>query len=290
MKLVIPLHSLYWSIHTKDESKHGTAYGSVLDCQSMGPRFNLCDLPCMIHWDFCRTAASSCAMSTLCHICCVGSHLYQANACTGVTLNFLVYPLEMQWLGLSCKNSWCLILKNVVKKFAQTGWAQMVLSKIVCFDDQSSSTAFWCLMKVKNTSEPAEEVHHSQIHFMWMMKAVWWHSLPYIWITQIEWHGTKVDFLIDETSSVIPSLLSNCSGISHVCLLHLGLWEIACNLKVDRTANHTSWKKKCMAKFLFNFITAVSINMNLLAQRVVKFSSRAWLKLHSETHLNKPYR
>ena len=26
MKLVIPLHSLYWSIHTKDESKRGTAF------------------------------------------------------------------------------------------------------------------------------------------------------------------------------------------------------------------------------------------------------------------------
>ena len=26
MKLVIPLHSIYWSIHTKDESKRGTAF------------------------------------------------------------------------------------------------------------------------------------------------------------------------------------------------------------------------------------------------------------------------
>ena len=26
MKLAIPLHSLHWSIHTKDESKHGTAF------------------------------------------------------------------------------------------------------------------------------------------------------------------------------------------------------------------------------------------------------------------------
>ena len=26
MKLVIPLHSLYWSIHTKDESKRGSAF------------------------------------------------------------------------------------------------------------------------------------------------------------------------------------------------------------------------------------------------------------------------
>ena len=26
MKLVIPLRSLYWSIHNKDESKHGTAF------------------------------------------------------------------------------------------------------------------------------------------------------------------------------------------------------------------------------------------------------------------------
>ena len=26
MKLVIPLHSLYWSIHTKDESKRETAF------------------------------------------------------------------------------------------------------------------------------------------------------------------------------------------------------------------------------------------------------------------------
>ena len=29
MKLVIPLHSLYWSIHTKDESKRGTAFASI---------------------------------------------------------------------------------------------------------------------------------------------------------------------------------------------------------------------------------------------------------------------
>ena len=29
MKLVIPLHSLYWSIHTKDESKCGTAFAST---------------------------------------------------------------------------------------------------------------------------------------------------------------------------------------------------------------------------------------------------------------------
>ena len=29
MKLVIPLHSLYWSIHTKDESKHGTAFAFI---------------------------------------------------------------------------------------------------------------------------------------------------------------------------------------------------------------------------------------------------------------------
>ena len=29
MKLVIPLHSLYWSIHTKDESKRGTAFAFI---------------------------------------------------------------------------------------------------------------------------------------------------------------------------------------------------------------------------------------------------------------------
>ena len=29
MKLVIPLHSLYWSIHTKDESKHGTIFAFI---------------------------------------------------------------------------------------------------------------------------------------------------------------------------------------------------------------------------------------------------------------------
>ena len=29
MKLVIPLHSLYGSIHTKDESKHGTAFAFI---------------------------------------------------------------------------------------------------------------------------------------------------------------------------------------------------------------------------------------------------------------------
>ena len=29
MKLVIPLHSLYWSIHTKDESKRGTAFAVI---------------------------------------------------------------------------------------------------------------------------------------------------------------------------------------------------------------------------------------------------------------------
>ena len=29
MKLVIPLHSLYWSIHTKDESKCGTAFAFI---------------------------------------------------------------------------------------------------------------------------------------------------------------------------------------------------------------------------------------------------------------------
>ena len=31
MKLVIPLHSLYWSIHTKDESKRGTAFAFIFD-------------------------------------------------------------------------------------------------------------------------------------------------------------------------------------------------------------------------------------------------------------------
>ena len=29
MKLVTPLHSLYWSIHTKDESKRGTAFAFI---------------------------------------------------------------------------------------------------------------------------------------------------------------------------------------------------------------------------------------------------------------------
>ena len=29
MTLVIPLHSLYWSIHTKDESKRGTAFAFI---------------------------------------------------------------------------------------------------------------------------------------------------------------------------------------------------------------------------------------------------------------------
>ena len=29
MKLVIPLHSLYWSIHTKDESKRGTEFAFI---------------------------------------------------------------------------------------------------------------------------------------------------------------------------------------------------------------------------------------------------------------------
>ena len=29
MKLVIPLHPLYWSIHTKDESKRGTAFAFI---------------------------------------------------------------------------------------------------------------------------------------------------------------------------------------------------------------------------------------------------------------------
>ena len=29
MKLVIPLHSLHWSIHTKDESKGGTAFAFI---------------------------------------------------------------------------------------------------------------------------------------------------------------------------------------------------------------------------------------------------------------------
>ena len=29
MKVVIPLHSLYWSIHTKDESKRGTAFAFI---------------------------------------------------------------------------------------------------------------------------------------------------------------------------------------------------------------------------------------------------------------------
>ena len=29
MKLVNPLHSLYWSIHTKDESKRGTAFAFI---------------------------------------------------------------------------------------------------------------------------------------------------------------------------------------------------------------------------------------------------------------------
>ena len=31
VKLVIPLHSLYWSIHTKDESKRGTAFAFIFD-------------------------------------------------------------------------------------------------------------------------------------------------------------------------------------------------------------------------------------------------------------------
>ena len=30
MKLVIPLHSLYWSTHTKDESKRGTAFAFIV--------------------------------------------------------------------------------------------------------------------------------------------------------------------------------------------------------------------------------------------------------------------
>ena len=29
MNLVIPLHSSYWSIHTKDESKRGTAFAFI---------------------------------------------------------------------------------------------------------------------------------------------------------------------------------------------------------------------------------------------------------------------
>ena len=29
MKVVIPFHSLYWSIHTKDESKRGTAFAFI---------------------------------------------------------------------------------------------------------------------------------------------------------------------------------------------------------------------------------------------------------------------
>ena len=29
MKLVIPLHSLYWSIHTKDESKRGIVFAHI---------------------------------------------------------------------------------------------------------------------------------------------------------------------------------------------------------------------------------------------------------------------
>ena len=29
MKLVIPLHLLYWSIHTKDESKRGSAFAFI---------------------------------------------------------------------------------------------------------------------------------------------------------------------------------------------------------------------------------------------------------------------
>ena len=29
MKLVIPSHSLYWSIHTKDESKRGIAFAFI---------------------------------------------------------------------------------------------------------------------------------------------------------------------------------------------------------------------------------------------------------------------
>ena len=29
MKLVIPLHSLYWSIYTKDESKRGSAFAFI---------------------------------------------------------------------------------------------------------------------------------------------------------------------------------------------------------------------------------------------------------------------
>ena len=30
-RLVIPLHSLYWSIHTKDESERGTAFTFIFD-------------------------------------------------------------------------------------------------------------------------------------------------------------------------------------------------------------------------------------------------------------------
>ena len=29
MKVLIPLHSLYWSIHNKDESKRGTAFAFI---------------------------------------------------------------------------------------------------------------------------------------------------------------------------------------------------------------------------------------------------------------------
>ena len=29
LKLVIPLHSLYWSVHAKDETKHGMAFAFI---------------------------------------------------------------------------------------------------------------------------------------------------------------------------------------------------------------------------------------------------------------------
>ena len=35
MKLVTPLHSLYWSIHTKDESKRGTAFAFIFGVNSL---------------------------------------------------------------------------------------------------------------------------------------------------------------------------------------------------------------------------------------------------------------
>ena len=71
MKLVIPLHSMFWSIHTKDESKRGTAFAFIFGVNwlwrcgvtaSFGVFFH--EIKCN-RW---QVSWKSCQVSSMCHI------------------------------------------------------------------------------------------------------------------------------------------------------------------------------------------------------------------------------